>query len=706
MASVTQRARGAFGVGTIPPVFLGAIVLAPVALGIGRLLPAEGAGLGLRLAAAAACIVLLPGALVLRAIDWPRRLGVAIAGSFAWSLAVVFLALLLMFAGNGSISLAVAVVGIVSVGALVAAVRAGPGAIGRRELLPVLGVVAAGFVLCGVVWWASTVVNGDALFHLARVRKLDAFPVVSSPSIVNEFHDGSLHPGYAFPLWHGVLALVARVADVDPTLVVLHLSAILTPLALVLAYAAGAALFSSWAGGVAAAVAQAALIGFQRGGTGSFEFTALPASAARLLILPALLALVFAFVRGGGRVQLLSIGAAALALAIVHPTYAIFVLVPLCGFLVARVILSRDDRAGWRRIALGLVAIVIPTGLFFAWLFPVVSDAAGILPAAAERARGLAAYGASLETHGRWFSLSPDAIARGGAATVAALLAVPAAVFAGRRRWAAYVLGGTLAILILVLVPPFFTAVADLSSLSQARRLALFLPLPFALAGAAALAGRLGPWSVLPAGAIGVGLVLVYPGGDGGGRLGAVGPGWATWVALGGGALALAAGWFLRRTSPRPNRWAAIAAIVFAIPIAVAGFRDVQQDPPDRYALTPGLVHALNTDVPLRATVFSDLETSYRIGAFAPVYIAAAPPAHVANTSANEPYTRRRDVIRFFSRDKLSYVEKLRLLSLTYGAGWLVVDKTRRIPDVVRFLPPPVYEDDHFVLYRLARTDA
>jgi len=45
------------------------------------------------------------------------------------------------------------------------------------------------------------------------------------------------------------------------------------------------------------------------------------------------------------------------------------------------------------------------------------------------------------------------------------------------------------------------------------------------------------------------------------------------------------------------------------------------------------------------------------------------------------------------------------MLSLTYGAGWLVVDKTRRVPDVVRFLPPPVYEDDHFVLYRLTRSD-
>ena len=52
-------------------------LLAPVALALSRLLPAHGLGLGLRLAAAVAC-VLLPGALVSRA------LGVrGFAGAFA-----------------------------------------------------------------------------------------------------------------------------------------------------------------------------------------------------------------------------------------------------------------------------------------------------------------------------------------------------------------------------------------------------------------------------------------------------------------------------------------------------------------------------------------------------------------------------------------------------------------------------------------------
>ena len=47
----------------------------------------------------------------------------------------------------------------------------------------------------------------------------------------NEFADGGLHPGYAFPLWHGFLALVAKLAGVDPALVVQHEATLLVPLA-------------------------------------------------------------------------------------------------------------------------------------------------------------------------------------------------------------------------------------------------------------------------------------------------------------------------------------------------------------------------------------------------------------------------------------------------------------------------------------------
>jgi len=109
----------------------------------------------------------------------------------------------------------------------------------------------------------------------------------------------------------------------------------------------------------------------------------------------------------------------------------------------------------------------------------------------------------------------------------------------------------------------------------------------------------------------------------------------------------------------------------------------------DRYAPTPGLLHALRTKVPERAIVFSDLETSYRIGAYAPVYVAAAPPAHVADTASNHPYRRRLAVILFFRTGDLSVLDR-------FHADWLVVDKRRfdvRVPWKL------VYEDERYALY-------
>jgi hypothetical protein len=105
--------------------------------------------------------------------------------------------------------------------------------------------------------------------------------------------------------------------------------------------------------------------------------------------------------------------------------------------------------------------------------------------------------------------------------------------------------------------------------------------------------------------------------------------------------------------------------------------------------LTPGLTQALRTEVPERAVVFSDLETSYRIGAYAPVYVAAAPPAHVADTPSNHPYRRRLAVNRFFDTGNLSILDP-------YHADWLVVDKQRfhiRVPWKL------VYEDERYALY-------
>ena len=186
-------------------------------------------------------------------------------------------------------------------------------------------------------------------------------------------------------------------------------------------------------------------------------------------------------------------------------------------------------------------------------------------------------------------------------------------------------------------------------------------------------------------------LQLVYPG-EHSYFLVEGGPGWPVWVALGGAAVALVAGAIVRRSVPLgPPIWTAAVALALVAPVGLAGFAYLEQDEPDRFRLTPGLVNALRTQVPARDIVFSDLETSYRIEGYAPVYVSAAPPAHVADTKDNYPQKRRDAVIRFLNSGSLSIPRR-------FHADWIVVANRRF--DLQLDLPK-AYEDSRFTLYRL-----
>jgi len=159
-----------------------------------------------------------------------------LAGAFALSLAVDAFGLALVFAADGSILLMAIVIASVSVVVAVpAALRNGVQPVGRTERRALTAVFASGVLYSAIVWWAAGPVNADGFFHLARARKLADLDVLNGLSSVDEFKDGGLHPGYAFPLWHAVDALVARLAGVDVAEVLVYLPAILVPLALLLA---------------------------------------------------------------------------------------------------------------------------------------------------------------------------------------------------------------------------------------------------------------------------------------------------------------------------------------------------------------------------------------------------------------------------------------------------------------------------------------
>jgi hypothetical protein len=624
--------------------------------------------------------LLVPGALVARAL---RLRGASV--SLAWALAALSLALLVVFVAHTRIWVALVVLGGVALVAAPFSFRAVAGPPAWDTLA--VAIVGVGFGIA--LWHVAGAVHGDALFHLGRVRKLDAFGSLHVRS-ADEFADGGLHPGYAFPLWHGFLALVAKLAGVDPTKVVPHEPSALVPIAFATVYEAGLALFRTVWLAVAVLIATVAGSALAPGHGGSFAVLGQPGTVDRYVLVPAVLTVFFLTVREPTWRLALTLSALGAEVFLVHASTAVFLALPLAGFVLVRVALVRRDL---RPAVTALASLLVPVAAAAAWIAPVVGETASYSPGASETRRALIRYADEVRVHSlHVYALRPEVVARGGAISVAALVSIPLAGLAARRRWAAFVLGGSLVVLAIELVPWLFPRFADAISLSQARRAAGFVPLAFALVGGAAVLSCLLRLLVLPVAlAAGIALQLAYPGGFG--TLSGAGPAAATWIAALGGAVGLVAGFFLRREWEARGPIPAAAVVLLALPVVVHGFAQwTPSETRDPYAPTAGLLHALRTDVPQRAVVFSDLETSYRVSAYAPVYVASAPPAHVANTTANRPYARRLATIRYFRTGDISIPKKFR-------ATWIVVDKHRfhvRVPWQL------VYGDARYALYRRA----
>jgi hypothetical protein len=95
--------------------------------------------------------------------------------------------------------------------------------------------------------------------------------------------------------------------------------------------------------------------------------------------------------------------------------------------------------------------------------------------------------------------------------------------------------------------------------------------------------------------------------------------------------------------------------------------------------------------------VFADLETSYRATAFAPVYVVAVPPSHVANTKPNRVRDRKRAVLRFFAHPSLAIPEN-------WHATWLVLrtlDEQAAVQAIEGEGHRPVYSDGRFVVFKV-----
>jgi hypothetical protein len=660
-------------------------------LGISRLLPETGFGLWVRLAAAT-LVVLLPGILVARCLGQRSA-----AAAFAASVTLVGAGLALTVALGASLDVTLAfelAAGAVAfVWLLTGKQIEGPGLPGPARLTR--GILTLAGVGLGVgVWLVQGAFTGDAFFHLGRIRKLDTLHSLSLHD-VGEFAHGGLHPGYAFPLWHAWLALVAKLAGVDPASVAAHESSVLVPLALVLAFEMGWAIFRSVGAGVAVVIGQVAIKALAPGHAGVYPFLWEPATVATQLLVPAAVALFFVFVRKPAWPVAVVLAATSVSLALVHPTYALFLAIPLAAYVVARTLLTRgsDFRSG----IIGFAVFGVPMTLAFLWLEPVVRQTIPVSPGPAQLAQNLHHYRADLIVHSlARYSLAAARIDRNGAVALAGLLLAPLAFFARRRRWSALVLGGTVAVLGIELWDIIFPHFADAVSLSQARRASGFVFFAVALAGGASIVSRFSRTLALLGGlAAGIWLQAAYAG-DLKSEI-------VVWFALYGCIAGLVAGgllaWWRRDPLPAVTRdrgtTTALAVFLFALPVFVHGFSHwTPQTKHDRDALTPGLIRFLQRDVPPRSVVFADLATSYRATAFAPVYVVAVPPTHAANTRPNELAKRRRAVLRFFTHPSLVEPQAWR-------AGWLVLTRAGPVRAIERRGLRPVYSDDKFVAFRV-----
>ena len=100
----------------------------------------------------------------------------------------------------------------------------------------------------------------------------------------------------------------------------------------------------------------------------------------------------------------------------------------------------------------------------------------------------------------------------------------------------------------------------------------------------------------------------------------------------------------------------------------------------------------MHEEVPVGAIVYATPESSYRLGALAPIRVCVNPPGHVADTVENRPRERVAEFRRFVRTGDLA-------IPRACGATWLLVDRDRfpaLRPDL-----PVVHRDERWVLYRL-----
>ncbi len=583
------------------------------------------------------------------------------------------------------------------------------------------GAAAALSGLVGLAVQRTTLIEVDAPFHLGRVRKLADLGRLS-PGRMTELVDGTNHPGYAFPLWHELIAGTARAARIDPAVAYVRVGAPFAMLAGIATYALVAELVrrrdvALTATAILAGIAVATDFGQKAPWIQKASWSLLsdPPSAVTQILLPTLVVAVLLYAAEPGPDTLLLVAAGSGAVSIVHPTYLPLALIPITGAVVLDALHER--RIAWRRLALGAAALLAPFAAYTAWVLPLARDTAGRTGSAQAQADALQLYSGQLGQVHEWHGLvllDPRFLLLKSHVALAAMAAAVAVALLPARR-ARWLLGAVAAIVVVALVPPLFDLLQRALTISQARRIGLFLPAAPVLAIAAlALTERLRrPLLLLPAAlAVGIAAALIP-----GNSVAVVAVMVAATLLLVAAVALIALRQPLRRAGASDGSGrapAAVVALCLAGPAIVAGgpaFVDHVRHPgAPALTLSPELLRRLRA-LPRGTVVAGDLPASYLVPAYTLDAIVAAPPKNVADTSGNDPYRRAADmltVLRALTPDATR-----RAILRRYHAQYLLLDRRherpvdqvlRRTPGyraVYRELQPPDRNASYFVLYRL-----
>src|SRR5204863_127636 len=125
---------------------------------------------------------------------------------------------------------------------------------------------------------------------------------------------------------------------------------------------------------------------------------------------PAAVPIFFLLVREPSWRLAATLAALGLEVFLVHASTAVFLALPLAGFVVARLLLARDDV---RSAPAALAALLVPAGVALVWLAPIVDETASHSPSTSELRRSLVKYGGELDVDSlHRYSLQPEVISR------------------------------------------------------------------------------------------------------------------------------------------------------------------------------------------------------------------------------------------------------------------------------------------------------